>query len=103
MFSQNVSSDVYKRQEVTAEDLAGLKKAEIVAGLRAEEPDEYEEIRRKKNEYQNAYYHRHKEQYKKYKADYYRKNKERIMAYQKEYYEKKKAKKKALKNQGIQG
>ena len=86
-------------EEVTAEDLAGLKKAEIVAGLRAEEPDEYEEIRRKKNEYQKAYYHRHKEQYKKYKAEYYRKNKERIMAYQKEYYEKKRA----LKNQGIQG
>lgn len=63
-------------EEVTAEDLAGLKKAEIVAGLRAEEPDEYEEIRRKKNEYQKAYYHRHKEQYKKYKAEYYRKNKE---------------------------
>ena len=34
-------------EEVTADDLAGLKKAEIVAGLRAEEPDEYEEIRRK--------------------------------------------------------
>ena len=85
-------------EEVTDRDLVEVWKAESAAGLRLNETLTDEEKRIRSNEYQKRHRHKYKEHYRQYKAEYYEKNKEKLSEYTKKY-----RKKRALKNQGIQG